>query len=224
MLTCLLTAWPIKRIPLCPNSVEAQETIAERKTERVFTYCWQHTLKKKKVLKSLEKKYCLVQLVVWTVKLLFLYSSIQCHVQSGNMRKAFVWHRHTTQVATNNGTGFGTYLPTSTCDFQWLALLNNSHSNFSFSHAKLMETQKCVQWPTKSQQLLEKITVVIYLWCEIPFAAEPARIFLTMKALASPFANHMFRVLILCLSEHAFGKNYLSKIYLTSVLIESASY
>lgn len=150
MLACLLPAWPIKLIPLRTNSVEAQETIAERKTERVFTYCWQHTLKNK-ILKSLEKKCCLVQLMVWMVKLLFLYLSIQCHVQSGNMRESCIWHRHTTQVATNNGTGFSTHLPTSTCDFQWFALLNNSCSNFSFFHAKLVDTQKCVQWLTKSQ-------------------------------------------------------------------------
>lgn len=152
-----------------------------------------------------------MQLMVWTVKLLFLYSSVQCHVQPGNMRAAHVWHKHTAQVATNNGTGFSTYLPASTCDFQWLALLKNYSSNFSFSHAKLVETQKCVHWLTKPQQLLEKITLHVYLWCEILFAAETARIFLIMKVLASPFANHMFRVLILCFSERAFGKNYLSK-------------
>lgn len=75
-----------------------------------------------------------MQPMVWTVKLLFLYSSVQCHVQSANMRAAYVWHKHTTPVATNNGTGFSTYLPASTWDFQWLALLKNSSSNFSFSH------------------------------------------------------------------------------------------
>jgi len=49
---------------------------------------------KNKILKSLGKKCCLVQLMVWTVKLLFLYSSIPCHVQYGNTRGLCLTQTH----------------------------------------------------------------------------------------------------------------------------------
>lgn len=148
--------------------------------------------------------------MAWTVKSVFLDSAIQTHVKSLNMRETYKWHWHAIQVAKIMELMLTpTFLP----PLVWLAFLNNSCSNWAFSHRKLEEIQKYVQWLTKSQQMLEETTPNTSLWCDISFAswASKARTFLTTKAFASPFVNHIFRMVILCLSECDFTKSVYQK-------------
>lgn len=169
-----------------------------KKNWRVFTSCWQHTLKNK-ILKADKRsaaffnwwhelwKPCSLTQPFKLIYSLWIWEIYECH-----------WHA--IPVAKIMELILApTFLPL----LVWLAFLNNSCSNWAFSCGKLEEIHKCVPWLTKSQQMLEEITLNTTLWCEISFAswASKAKTFLTTKAFASPLVDHIFSMVILCLSE-----------------------